>query len=69
LLLKIIKTVFYITPVSPQLKLLTTKTDVVPLHHSWYYYHMESKAMLKGELAVPCNLQSATAGLNSLFRH
>ena len=26
------------------------------------------KAALVGELAVPCNLQSATAGMNSLFR-
>ena len=26
------------------------------------------KAALVGEPAVPCNLQSATAGMNSLFR-
>ena len=26
-------------------------------------------AVLDGELAVPCNLQSAIAGLNSLFRY
>jgi len=26
-------------------------------------------AVLDGEIAVPCNLQSATAGLNSCLRH
>lgn len=29
---------------------------------------LSAKVVLDGELAVPCNLQSATAGLNSLPR-
>jgi hypothetical protein len=61
--------ILFVAPNRARRFLLSVSADWVAGSQGWVRQGCyDSEAVLGGELAVPCNLQSAPAGLNSLPR-